>query len=100
MVRTKSATFEGDISGLLTEMQILAWEITGLEAPGNLKLKRAGKEAQRTVAVLDFEGRGITAQEAQTLTDRFTTALSSTKKVILVERGTMNDVFEEQGFEA
>ena len=99
-VRTKSATFEGDISGLLTEMQILAWEITGLEAPGNLKLKRAGKEAQRTVAVLDFEGRGITAQEAQTLTDRFTTALSSTKKVILVERGTMNDVLEEQGFEA
>ena len=95
-VRTKSATFEGDISGLLTEMQILAWEITGLEAPGNLKLKRAGKEAQRTVAVLDFEGRGITAQEAQTLTDRFTTSLSSTKKVILVERGTMNDVLEEQ----
>ena len=58
-------------------MQILAWEITGLEAPGNLKLKRAGKEAQRTVAVLDFEGRGITAQEAQTLTGY--NALSSTK---------------------
>ncbi len=97
-VRTKSATHDGDISGLLTEMQILAWEITGLEAPGSLKLKRAGKEAQRTVAVLDFEGRGITIQEAQTLTDRFTTALSSTNKVILVERGTMNDVLEEQGF--
>ena len=24
-------------------MQILAWEIAGLEAPGNLRLKRAGK---------------------------------------------------------
>ena len=79
-VRTKSATHKGDVSGLLTEMEILAWEIVGLNAPQKLKLKRAGTEAQRTVAVLDFEGRGITMQEAQTLTDRFTTALSSTDK--------------------
>jgi len=99
-VRSKNATHDGDISGLLTEMQIMAWEIVGLEAPGNLKLKRAGKDASTTVAVLDFEGRGITMQEAQTLTDRFTTSLSSTEKVILVERGTMVDVLEEQGFES
>ena len=99
-VRTKSATHDGDISGLLLEMQILAWEIVGLDAPGGLKLKRAGKEAARTVAVLDFEGRGITTQEAQTLTDRFNTALASTEKVVMVERGTMNDVLAEQGFEA
>ena len=99
-VRTKSATHDGDISGLLLEMQILAWEIVGLQAPGNLKLKRAGKDATRTVAVLDFEGRGIAMQEAQTLTDRFSTALASTEKVVMVERGTMNDVLEEQGFEA
>jgi len=99
-VRSKNATFEGDISGLLLEMQIMAWEIAGLEAPGNLKLKRAGSESTRTVAVLDFEGRGITVLEAKTLTDRFTTSLAGTKKVIMVERGTMTDVLEEQGFEA
>ena len=99
-VRSKNATHDGDISGLLTEMQIMAWEIVGLEAPGNLKLKRAGKDASTTVAVLDFEGRGITMQEAQTLTDRFTTSLASTEKVVMVERGTMVDVLEEQGFEA
>ena len=99
-IRTKSATHKGDVSGLLTEMEILAWEIVGLDAPGSLKLKRAGKKSQRTLAVLDFEGRGITMQEAQTLTDRFTTSLSSTNKVILVERGTMNDVLQEQGFDA
>ena len=99
-VRTKSATHKGDVSGLLTEMEILAWEIVGLDAPAGLKLKRAGTDAQRTVAVLDFEGRGITMQEAQTLTDRFTTSLASTDKVILVERGTMNDVLQEQGFDA
>lgn len=99
-LRTKSATHKGNVSGLLTEMEILAWEIVGLDAPTSLKLKRAGTQMQRTVAVLDFEGLGITSQEAQALTNRFTTALSSTKKVILVERGTMNDVLEEQGFEA
>ena len=99
-VRSKSATHKGDVSGLLTEMEILAWEIVGLNAPQKLKLKRAGTETQRTVAVLDFEGRGIAMQEAQTLTDRFTTSLSSTNKVILVERGTMNDVLQEQGFDA
>jgi TolB-like protein len=99
-INAENATYDGDISGLLTEMEIMAWEIGGLEAPGRLKLKRAGKEASTTVAVLDFEGRGITMQEAQTLTDRFTTSLSSTEKVILVERGTMNDVLEEQGFQA
>ena len=99
-VRTQNATHDGDISGLLTEMEILAWEIVGLEVPGSLKLKRAGTKATRTVAVLDFEGRGITMQEAQTLTDRFTTSLASTKKVVMVERGTMVDVLEEQGFEA
>ena len=99
-VRTKSATHDGDISGLLTEMEILAWEIVGLDAPGSLKLKRAGKEATRTVAVLDFEGRGITREEAQTLTDRFNTSLASTEKVVMVERGTMVDVLAEQGFEA
>ncbi|MBT6711810.1 MAG: hypothetical protein HOB22_08860, partial [Candidatus Marinimicrobia bacterium] len=99
-VRTKSATHKGDVSGLLTEMEILAWEIVGLNAPQKLKLKRAGTDATRTVAVLDFEGRGITMQEAQTLTDRFTTSLSSTNKVVMVERGTMNDVLQEQGFDS
>jgi len=99
-VRTKSATHKGDVSGLLTEMEILAWEIVGLNAPQRLKLKRAGTEATRTVAVLDFEGRGITMQEAQTLTDRFTTSLASTEKVVMVERGTMNDVLKEQGFDS
>jgi len=100
MKSSKNATHDGDISGLLTEMQIMAWEIVGLDAPANLRLKRAGKEASTTVAVLDFEGRGITMQEAQTLTDRFTTSLASTEKVVMVERGTMVDVLEEQGFES
>ena len=96
-VRTKSACYAGEISGLITEMEILAWEIVGLEAPGRLRLKRSGETDKSTVAVLDFEGRGISIQEAKTLTDRFTSSMSSTKRVIMVERGVMAEVLENQG---
>jgi TolB-like protein len=95
--RSVNATHEGDISGLLTEMQILAWEIVGLQPPGRLKLKRGGDQNKSTVAILDFEGRGISLMEAQTLTDRFTTAMSKTDRVQMVERGVMSEVLEEQG---
>ena len=97
--RTANATYEGEIDGLLVEIQILAWEIVGKEAPTKLKLQREGETALSTLAVMDFEGRGITMGEAETLTDRLITELSRTKKVILVERGTMNDVLNEQGYE-
>jgi|TARA_B100001996_G_scaffold105366_1_gene79271 TolB-like protein len=95
--RTVSSTHDGDIAGLLTEMQILAWEIVGLQAPQRLRLQRGGETDKPTVAVLDFEGRGISIMEAQTLTDRFTTSMSSTDRVQLVERGVMSEVLEEQG---
>ena len=95
--RTVSATHEGDVSGLLIEMQLLAWEIVGLQAPQRLRLQRAGEIDKPTVAVLDFEGRGISMLEAQTLTDRFTTAMNKTGKVQMVERGVMSEVLEEQG---
>jgi len=95
--RSVNASHEGDIAGLLTEMQILAWEIVGLQPPQRLRLKRGGAQDKPTVAILDFEGRGISAMEAQTLTDRFTTAMSGTKRVQMVERGVMSEVLEEQG---
>jgi len=98
-ILTKSVSYEGDISGLLIEMEILAWEIVGMEAPTRLKLKRSGEDDKVTVAVMDFEGRGISVLEAQTLTDRFNTSMGTTKKVLMVERGTMTDVLYEQGFE-
>ena len=96
--RSKNVTHDGDIEGLLVEMQILAWEIVGLSAPPALKLKRAGETEKPTVAVLDFEGRGISMMEAQTLTDRFMTAMANTERVRLVDRATMGDVLSEQGY--
>ena len=94
-VLTKNATHKGYISGLLTEMEIMAWEIIGLQAPQRLKLKRAGSEATKTVAVLDFEGRGITLQEAQTLTDRFATALRQLKKERYIEQDGNSGIYRE-----
>jgi len=101
-VRSKSVSYEGEIAGLLTEMEILAWEIVGINAPRRLLIKRGGEGVREkiTVAVLDFDPRGISTLEAQTLTDRFAAELNNTEQVILVDRRAMNEVLDEQGFEA
>lgn len=52
-----------------------------------------------TVAVLDFEGRGISQLESATLTDRLSSELANTEAVILVERGQMSEILDEQGFQ-
>lgn len=102
--RTKSISFMGPIAGLLTEMEILAWEISGLPPPPSLLAKRSGSGSTKTksitVAVLDFEGRGISTLEAQTLTDRFSTEISKTGGAILVSRNVVNEVMQEQGYTA
>jgi len=56
-------------------------------------------QEKETVAILDFEGRGISQMEAQTLTDRFTSELAATNAMILVERNQMNEILDEQGFQ-
>ena len=58
-----------------------------------------GQDTRETVAILDFEGRGISQLEAQTLTDRFRTALVSAGVLRLVERQMMEEVLQEQGFQ-
>ncbi|MFQ6611947.1 MAG: CsgG/HfaB family protein [Fidelibacterota bacterium] len=99
MERTKSISYDGAIDGLLIEMEILAWEIVGLKAPQRLLLKRQGGESKEkpTVAVLDFEARGISLLEAQTLTDRFSSEISNTQAATLVQRRAMNEILTEQG---
>ena len=98
--RAKSDNFEGGLGGLLIEMQILAWEIVGLDVPKSLMLQRGGTEDEKvTVAVMDFDPRGISLLEAQTLTDRFSTEISNTGKAILVARSTVLEVMEDQGYD-
>ena len=58
-----------------------------------------GQDSRETVAILDFEGRGISQLEAQTLTDRFRTSLANAGALRLVERQMMEEVLQEQGFQ-
>ena len=55
--------------------------------------------AQTTLAILDFEGRNISQGEALTLTDRFRNEIIKTNKYIAVERGAMEEILKEQGFQ-
>ena len=98
--RAKTVSYKGEISGLIVEMEILAWEIVGLKAPQRLLIKRGGAsmDDKMTVAILDFEPRGISTLEAQTLTDRFATEINNTGKAILVDRNSMREVMQEQGY--
>ena len=56
-------------------------------------------EGKQTVAILDFEGRGINQMEAATLTDRLMSEMVSTDAVIKVERNQMNEILQEQGLQ-
>ena len=56
-------------------------------------------QTKPTAAVLDFEGSGITNQEAQVLTQRLGSELVNTGSLIMVDRNQMSEIMEEQGFQ-
>ena len=59
----------------------------------------AQDEQKIRVAVFDFDGKGITADEATTLTERFRSVLIETKKFTMVERQKVNLILEELGLQ-
>lgn len=56
-------------------------------------------QEKMNVAVLDLEGRGISALEAATLTDRLRSEMVELGYFQVVERGQMEMILEEQGFQ-
>ena len=58
-----------------------------------------GSQAKPTAAVLDFDGSGITTQEAEVLTQRLGSELVQTNALIMVERSQMSEIMDEQGFQ-
>ena len=52
-----------------------------------------------TIAVLDFEGKGIPESETSILTDRLRNEVFKTDVFVVLERGQMDDVLKEQGFQ-
>jgi curli biogenesis system outer membrane secretion channel CsgG len=57
------------------------------------------QDQKEYIAVMDLEGRGVSTFEAQTLTDKLRGELINTGKFTVVERGKMEDILKEQGFQ-
>ena len=75
-----------------------AW-IYGQETVLTEEVSQDLAEGKKTVAILDFEGRGISEMEAATLTDRLMSEMVNTDAVIMVERNQMDEILQEQGFQ-
>ena len=56
-------------------------------------------QTRESFAILDLEGRGISAIEAEALTDRLSSLIVKTGRVTVVERGQMQAVLLEQDFQ-
>jgi len=55
--------------------------------------------SQTTIAVIEFDARGVSSDEVATLTNRFHDELTKTNKYTVVERTKMEEVLKEQGFQ-
>ena len=55
--------------------------------------------AQQTIAVIEFEGLGISQIEAKALTNRLRDELVKTGKYTVIERGRMEEILKEQAFQ-
>jgi curli biogenesis system outer membrane secretion channel CsgG len=53
----------------------------------------------KTIAVLDFDGDGVSQSETRTLTNRLRDEMFKTGVYIVLERGKMDEVLKEQGFQ-
>jgi hypothetical protein len=51
------------------------------------------------IAVIDLTGSGLTQSDLQTLSNRLRTELFETQQFIVVERGQMEEILKEQGFQ-
>ena len=54
---------------------------------------------KKAIAVLDFEGLGVSETDTKALTNRLRGNLVNTGEYQVVERGRMNEILQEQGFQ-
>ena len=84
---------------LFSVFSIIWGQTPGTQTTLNAETAAQLAEGKQTVAILDFEGRGINQMEAATLTDRLMSEMVSTNAVIMVERNQMNEILQEQGLQ-
>ena len=61
--------------------------------------KQQQQKPKATVAVLEFEGRGIKPEEAVSLSDVFQGVLVQSQQFTVVDRNRIKSILEEQGFQ-
>ena len=59
----------------------------------------ANRSGIDTIAVVDLEGAGVSSDEARTLTEKLRVELHRTGLFKVIERGQMNEILKEQGFQ-
>ena len=74
-----------------------AVEKTAVQDEATVATKRGG--AKKTVAVFDFDFRGIDESEALTFSERFRTEIGNTGSIRLIERKALEKIMEEQGLQ-
>jgi TolB-like protein len=55
--------------------------------------------AQDNIAVMELEGNHVSRQECAVLTDKLRSEIIKTRKFNVMERGRMNEILKEQGFQ-
>ncbi len=55
--------------------------------------------AQTNIAVLEFDGKNVSSEEASALTDRLRIELFKTNRFSVIEREKMDTILKEQGFQ-
>lgn len=63
-------------------------------------LQMAVSSPKTNIAVIDFAGKGVSADDASIITDRFRVEIFNAGKHTLIEREMMNEIMEEQGFQS
>lgn len=97
--REKILTYEGEFSGISSEMSTLGWTILGLDPTGQDMGSEIIVEEKMRLAIVDFTPQGIVSLEAQTLTHRFAEVILTTGKVDIYDRETMATFMTENGYD-
>ena len=87
-----------DNTYVLIQVTPITYEIPGFSGKKKTQNNKSDKPA-RTIAVMDFSGIGLSTGEAQALTERLRLELFNVGSFKLLERGMMEQVLQEQGFQ-
>ncbi|MBD3239038.1 MAG: hypothetical protein GF331_00525 [Chitinivibrionales bacterium] len=78
--------------------KVLVGLALGLLAPV-LGAESANPDAPLTIAVLDLQPEGLEQSTARIISDRLRSALLHTRAFVVLERGQMEEILKEQGFQ-